>query len=55
MVREAKMLAANAKLPLSNMARRKAFPSQIATGTKVVKGDERGSLFWFTRNDLDLY
>ena len=55
MIREAKMVVANTKLPLANMARRKAFPNVIASSSRVVKSDERGSLFWFTRNDLDLY
>ena len=56
MVREAKLTVAWAQRPLQALARRRAWPTQAASAIKMVrKEEERGSMYWFTRNDLDLF
>ena len=55
LVREAKLTCAWAQRPLQALTRKRAWPTQAANAIRMVKKDERGSMYWFARNDLDLY
>lgn len=54
-VREAKLTVAWAQRPLQALARKRAWPTNAPSAIKMLRKDERGSMYWFTRNDLDLF